>query len=102
MRGVEYMKKVAFGALIVGLLVACGGGSSKTSGKIKPLDGTVDTTVMQVCNPVTQTGCAAGQKCTWVTDATTPMPLGHIDCVMDGTVALGGTCTSGPAGSTTG
>lgn len=96
------MKNVAFGALIVGLLVACGGSSSSPK-KIMVHDGaTVDSPPVLICNPATQTGCAAGQKCTWVTDATSPMPLGHIDCVMDGTVALGGTCMEGPAGSTTG
>ena len=55
-----------------------------------------------ICDPSSQIGCPAGEKCSWVTDALAPMPLGHIDCVMDGTAAIGAACTQGPAGSTTG
>ena len=53
---------------------------------------------IDACNPLLQVGCAVGQKCTWVTDATTPQPLGHIDCVPDGTVDTGGACTQGTPG----
>jgi hypothetical protein len=99
------MRKLAFGALIVGLAVvgaACGGNSSNNNKNTNktislPDSSTVDTSSM-ICNPLTQTGCQAGQKCTWVTDATMPMPLGHIDCVPDGTVQAGAACTNGPAG----
>ena len=53
------------------------------------------------CNPEAQTGCNAGLKCTWITDTVMP-PSGHLDCVMDGSVAIGAACISGPAGPTTG
>jgi hypothetical protein len=47
-------------------------------------------------------GCLLGQKCTWVSIQDTPEPLGKLACVPDGTVALGGACTVGPVGETTG
>ena len=94
------MKKLAFGALIVGLIAACGGSSGNNNKKIMLPDGSGSGTpdAPMVCNPLTQTGCATGQKCTWVTDATMPQPLGHIDCVPDGTVAAGAACTQGTPG----
>src|SRR5438552_18767217 len=70
MRGVAQMKKLAFGALFVGLMVACGGNSNSKSNKTITLDGIgsgTDASVL-ICNPLTQTGCTTGQKCTWVTD----------------------------------
>ena len=100
------MKNLAFGALLVGLMAACGGGSNSKSGtKIKPIDsgsgsGSDGDAGTAICNVLTQTGCASGQKCTWVTDATTPQPLGHIDCVPDGTVATGAACMVGAPGAT--
>src|SRR5690348_9439119 len=70
MRGVSQMKKLAFGALIVGLIAACGGSSSNNNKKIILPDGSGSggPDAPMTCNPLTQTGCAAGQKCTWVTD----------------------------------
>ena len=47
------------------------------------------------CNPLTQTGCCAGYKCTWIDDQDSPQPLGHIDCVFRGTVPVGEPCTYG-------
>lgn len=52
------------------------------------------------CDVLAQTGCAAGDKCTWIEDATTPSPLGHIGCAPAGVVALGGACTYGAPGAT--
>ena len=51
------------------------------------------------CNPVAQTGCSPGEKCTWqaVTDT-----LGRIACVPDGTVALGSECLVLAPGETAG
>jgi hypothetical protein len=75
---------------------------SKTDHAIHPIpDGPPPDGEILSCNVLTQTGCAAGQKCTWVTDSTSP-PLGHIDCVPDGTVMVGSACTPGPVGPTTG
>ena len=91
------MKKLALGALFVGLLAACGGGSDKT--KIKVVDSGDDDAIGQ-CSPLTQAGCATGEKCTWIIDATTPMYVGHIGCEAAGTAAIGAACTFGAAGAT--
>ena len=91
------MKKLALGALFVGLLAACGGGSDNK--KIMVVDSGGDTGPM-VCNPLMQTGCQANEKCTWIIDATTPQYVGHIGCVMDGTAAVGASCMFGAAGAT--
>jgi hypothetical protein len=66
---------------------------------------TTTTTLPGGCNPLAAPdaqGCSAGQKCTWVTVASDPAPLGQLDCVPDGPVALGGSCTQGPPGEATG
>jgi hypothetical protein len=88
--------------LLVTLLSACGGGGSNTNKKIVvPADSSTQPDAgTDVCNPLTQSGCAAGQKCTWVTDATMPTMLGHIDCVPDGVAATGAACTMGMPGPT--
>ncbi len=89
------MRKLAVGALLAGALVACGGSNSKKT--IVPLpDGSTDSGSGAACNVLTQTGCVTGQKCTWVEDNNASPPLGHIGCVADGTVAVGGACTYGP------
>ena len=91
------MKKLAFGALLVGLLVACGGGGD--SKKVMVIDtATVDTPT--VCNPLTQAGCAAGEKCTWLLDALMPQYVGHIGCAPDGTGNAGDACMYGAPGAT--
>lgn len=91
------MKKLALGALFVGLIAACGGGSSNP--KIKVVDSNGDTGPT-VCSPTLQTGCQATEKCTWIIDATTPMYVGHVGCVPDGTAAVGASCMFGAAGAT--
>jgi hypothetical protein len=88
------MKNLAFGALLVGLLVACGGGDNN---KIKIVDANpVDA--VGVCNPLTQAGCLAGEKCTWLLDALMPQYVGHIGCAPDGTAQQGESCTYGAPG----
>lgn len=92
------MKKLALGALFAGL-VACGG-----EDKPKPI--IVDSPMQTVdapdtpaaCDPLTQTGCEAGQKCGWVILQEEPF-VGSIECVMDGTVAVGQACMYGAAGA---
>jgi len=49
------------------------------------------------CDPVSQTNCAAGEKCTYIIDSTNPM-MGHTACAPDGSVASGGACTRDAAG----
>ena len=60
-----------------------------------------DSGPVGACNPITQAGCAAGQKCTWLTVQEEPF-LGRTDCVPDGDVEIGGACVEGPPGETTG
>src|SRR5688572_20739547 len=86
------MKKLALGLMLVGLLVACGGEDKKVM--VVPQDATA------TCNPLLNTGCPSGQKCTWLLDALMPNYVGHIGCAPDGAVALGGTCMYGAPGET--
>ena len=79
------MKNLAFGALLVGLLVACGGGDKKN---VIVIDTNGPDAPMQ-CNPLTQAGCMAGEKCTWLLDALMPQYVGHIGCAPDGTGNVG-------------
>lgn len=74
------MKKLAFAAVVIGL-VAC---SSDKKTVIL-----VDAPPEQgVCNPIMQTGCNAGQKCGWIYDQVESdampdvMRVGHIGCEM--------------------
>lgn len=87
------MKKLALGALLVGLMVACGGGG----GGVKLIDapeGGDDAPMPQACNPIAQTGCQANEKCTWIVDQLMPSEVGHIGCaVLAGTeVDIGAAC----------
>jgi len=91
------MRNLALGALVVGLLAACGG---STTPKIK-LDGSngsgsgSDGGTPAKCNILTQTGCNAGEKCSWVHLQTMPTSVSDVECAPDGTVAVGGTCSYG-------
>lgn len=94
------MKNVALGAILIGLLAACGGGDDGDDVTIDPDANTGGPDAASAaCNPVSQTGCATGEKCTWIEISDT---LGKIGCVADGTVALGGACAYGAQGETTG
>lgn len=87
------MKKLAL-ALSLGVIVACGGG-----GKPTLIDSSIDA--FTLCNPVAQTGCATGEKCTWIIDidgSATTNPVGHLGCAPNGTVADNGTCQFARAG----
>lgn len=88
------MKKVALMAICLGSfgLLACGGGDDGPDVMITDADpGTmIDGGV--VCNPVANTGCPAGQKCTSIVEATEPDLLTRTACAPDGTVDIGGTC----------
>ena len=93
------MRKLAFGAITFGLLAAlaaCGGGDGPTL-----VDSGVDGPPTLACNPVEQTGCGNGEKCTWINiDSATD--LGTVGCVPNGNVARDGACTYGADGETTG
>jgi hypothetical protein len=73
------------------IAAACGSGRTARLG-----DGSVDA--LDTCDPLAQTRCNAGEKCTWILDATAPAVLGHVGCVPDGTAALGAACGFGQAG----
>jgi hypothetical protein len=58
-----------------------------------------------VCNLLTQSGCDAGQKCTWIrvsAGASDAEQLGQPGCAPQGAVALDGACMYGASGATTG
>lgn len=96
------MRKLAFGALMIGLLsavAACGGGNGGDD--VVLIDGSAIDTPSGVCDPIAQTGCATGEKCTWITiDSTND--LGNLGCAPDGAAATGEACTQGADGQTTG
>lgn len=97
------MKKIALGALLAGLLVACGG--DKKSNPDVLIVTNPDAPSSTTCNLFTQTGCATGEKCTWIRiAASTTQQLGKIGCSPSATstVAVGGDCKWGAAGDTTG
>jgi len=86
------MKKLAL-ALLVGSIAACGGG-----GKPTLIDGSVDAFV--TCNPIAQSGCATGAKCTWIVDidgTATTDEIGHIGCVANGNLPEGMACADATA-----
>ena len=95
------MKKLAFAALFMGAtgLLACGGDDDGDDGT--PVFPDAGDPGSATCNPVSQQGCDAGEKCTWVVVSEDPF-LGRTDCVADGTVEVGGACTEGEAGEATG
>ena len=78
------MKKLALGVLFGLAAIACGGGK-----KVNLIDGGGDGG--GVCNPLTQAGCAEGEKCTWFVDDAMA-DIGHIGCAPDGAVATDGAC----------
>jgi hypothetical protein len=100
LEGAPGMKKIAFAALFMGVasggLLACGG-DDDGDGIIFVDSAPVD----DACNPVTQDGCADGEKCSWLVVQEDPF-LGRTDCVPDGTEAVGAACTEGTPGEDTG
>src|SRR3954467_9138582 len=97
MRGIK-MQKLALGAFFA-LLVACGN-SSDTKVHIVTDSGSDGSD--QTCNPLAQTGCNAGEKCTWVYDLVSAdglQILGHVGCAPEGDKAVGAQCTRNAAGA---
>lgn len=80
------MKRMHVPALLLSsvIIVACGGSSSESA----PDAG------QTACDPVSQTGCRDGDKCTWVTVSEDPLQ-GRTLCRPDGTVELGDPCEEG-------
>jgi hypothetical protein len=104
------MKNVAFMALCIGSLglFACGGGSGDDDVDVCgdeactgaetvascPEDCTdqPDADVVAACNAIANTGCNAGEKCTYIIESTEPL-LGRTGCADDGTMTEGQACT---------
>ena len=78
--------------LVVLALVACDGGGPHLM--VHPLDAPPDSCgyYFGACNPLTQTGCNVGEKCTWALVPDHP-PLGYVDCAPEGTVPIGAACS---------
>lgn len=95
------MKNLAFGALMIGLLVACGGDGEKNGKIVFP-----DANEVTQCDPLMQTGCGANEKCTWIVDAyqppagSSPQYVGHIGCAPNGEKKVDEDCSFGAAGAT--
>jgi hypothetical protein len=78
-------------ALLVAGLAACGGGGSTPEPAV----------VLTSCNPVAQTGCSAGKKCTWIR-INSSTSTGALGCTPAGTVNVGGACQYGADGEASG
>ena len=96
------MKNYILGAAVVALAAACGGGSKPTL-----IDAAVDA--LPTCNPIAQSGCKTGEKCTWLIDrdadpVTMAPAIGHVGCIAVDPAAVidGGACMNAKAGVTGG
>lgn len=93
------MKKLVLTALCALAFGACGddGGGSGTVTLTPDGGGNGDGGNTAACNPVTQAGCDAGQKCAQLVSSEEPF-LATTACVPDGEVTAGGACVRGEAG----
>src|SRR5690348_1019149 len=91
------MRTLALVAMVVGLAMSCGGGDDGK--KILPFPDANDGP-LEPCNLLTQAGCAAGEKCTWLVDAMIPQYVGHIGCAPSGAADVGDACMFGSPGAT--
>lgn len=94
------MQKLALGALFAALLVACG---SNNDNKVHIVtDSGSGSGSDSMCNALAQTGCNAGEKCTWIYDlvsADGTNILGHVGCAPDGDKVVHDQCTRNAAGA---
>ncbi len=86
------MRRLAFSALLIASMAfaACGGGDTPDDVDAAP---EIDAAPAPVqCDPYAQTGCADGEKCTfmWANDQ---LQIGETVCVAAGNVPVGGACT---------
>jgi hypothetical protein len=95
----EFAMKNLMMAALIGLVAACGGGgSAKPKADARPI--TVDPIDAPaggaVCNVLANTGCATGEKCTWVIDSFTGRDaVGRVACAPAGAKKLGEMCQTG-------
>lgn len=76
--------------LVVVALAGCGGGD----GGPTLIDASVDAAQSE-CDPVAQTGCEAGNKCTWIKSGTP-----HLGCAPSGAASIGRVCKRDAANGT--
>jgi hypothetical protein len=89
--------------LVLVTVVGCKSSPANPDAPQGVIDAGRDCCVGDTCDPVTQTGCNPGQKCAWTrTGASQAGAFGIIECVPDGTAAVGGACAYGTSGVTTG
>jgi hypothetical protein len=87
-------------AFLVSMVVGVGG-LGGCGGDDDPITPVVDAA--PPCDPATQTGCAAGEKCTWIrTAATATEQIGQRGCVAAGTKVVNDACAYGATGAATG
>ena len=96
------MKNSALGACLVAVFTASGAACGGGAGKPQLLDASVDAQF--ACDPVKQTGCQTGEKCTWIVDidgTATMTEIGHLGCVAVGASPTqdGAACTDAAAGT---
>lgn len=86
------------------LLAAFGIGGCSTRQPLQRDAGVPDAYIIVEtdCNPLTQTGCKTGQKCTWLIDeidAATLEAFGHTGCAPVGSNSTDSPCTRNPPGA---
>ncbi len=103
------MRRSILGALVLTIVVGAGSLTAchreELVDDVIDFDGRPDAEDILLCDPLAppgQQGCQPGQKCGWNVLAETPEHVGRRTCMPEGTVPLGGACTIGPPGDTTG
>jgi len=86
--------------MLAPLLAGCSGdGAGRPDAEVPPdAEWCPSSQALSGCNPVSQTGCAAGEKCTWQYHAE---GYGQVACVPAGPIPLDGACdfvAPGPTG----
>jgi hypothetical protein len=83
------------GVLLAVVIAGCGRGEPPNVHLIDAFeDPQLHCPFGDTCNPLTQTGCNPGERCTWILSPGSGCD--HIGCEPDGTMELGSACTFGP------
>lgn len=97
-KGVKHAAWIGVFALLIGGCSIYFGDDDDPAADAGPLapdaDGIPDASPA-TCDPIAQTGCASGEKCTSFADPMSPTML-KTQCTMAGTVAIGEACTKDP------
>ena len=90
------MKQVAHTLVYACLvaLAACGSSNNNNTHTDAPKGSgsAIDAPLVTACDPITQTGCSTGERCTWVQ---VNQSTGYVGCQPNGTVPGGGACKFG-------